>query len=241
MVQSAVKILQQNEYMTLTDEMDNPARIMFSISRDDLYKIRVQRDDLDHFIRTILRIYNGVFSEFKAISEAEIASLSGYNIEKVKELLQKLWQLRIIRYIPSNRSPMLYMNEARLPRADIYISPETYLQRKKMMYERFENMLRYANNETECRGVLFEQYFGDKNPKACGVCDICLQRRRERKITPNNIREQILEILSNNEQIHIKEIAANIASDPQQIGEIIDQLKSEDKIITLSNGKVQKN
>ena len=243
MVQSAVKILQQNEYMTLTDEMDNPARIMFSISRDDLYRIRVQREDLDQFIRTILRTYNGVFTEFKPISEAEIASMSGYTVEKVKELLKKLWQLRIIRYIPSNRSPMLYMNEARLPRADVFISPETYQQRKKMIYERFENMLRYANNDTECRGVLFEQYFGDKNPKACGVCDICLQRRRE-GITPtsnSNIREQIIEILSPKKPISIKEIAAKIACDPQQIGQMIDQLKSEDKIMTLSNGKVQIN
>ena len=41
--------------------MANPARIMFCVSRDDLYKIRVARDDLDHFIRTLLRLYEGVF------------------------------------------------------------------------------------------------------------------------------------------------------------------------------------
>ena len=50
-VQSALKLLQQNGYMTLTDAQENPARIMFCVSRDDLYRIRVQRDELDHFIR----------------------------------------------------------------------------------------------------------------------------------------------------------------------------------------------
>ena len=54
-VQSALKLLQQNGYMTLTDAQENPARIMFCVSRDDLYRIRVQRDELDHFIRTLLR------------------------------------------------------------------------------------------------------------------------------------------------------------------------------------------
>ena len=52
-VVSALKLLQQNGYMTLTDAQENPARIMFCVSRDDLYKLRVQRDELDHFIRTL--------------------------------------------------------------------------------------------------------------------------------------------------------------------------------------------
>ncbi|MEG1560774.1 MAG: helicase-related protein, partial [Clostridia bacterium] len=51
-VQNALKLLRQNGYMTLTDEQDNAARVMFCISRDDLYKIRIARNDLDPFIRT---------------------------------------------------------------------------------------------------------------------------------------------------------------------------------------------
>lgn len=73
-VVSALKLLQQNGYMTLTDAQENPARIMFCVSRDDLYKLRVQRDELDHFIRTLLRLYNGVFTEFRQIDEGEIAT-----------------------------------------------------------------------------------------------------------------------------------------------------------------------
>ena len=84
---------------------------MFCVSRDDLYRIRVQRDELDHFIRTLLRLYNGVFTEFRQIDEGEIATWSGYTVERVKELLKRLWQLRVIRYVPSNRSPILFMNE----------------------------------------------------------------------------------------------------------------------------------
>ena len=73
-VASALKLLQQNGYLTLTDEMRNPARILFCISRDDLYKLRVVRNDLDHFIRTVLRLYDGVFTDFRPIDEQEIAA-----------------------------------------------------------------------------------------------------------------------------------------------------------------------
>ena len=180
-VQSAIKLLQQNGYMTLTDLQDNPARVMFCVSRDDLYRLRLQRDRLDPFIRTLLRLYNGIFTEFRPIDEGELATWSGYTVEHVKELLKELWQLRVIRYIPANRSPLLFMNEERLPRADLYIAPETYRRRQELMRERFEQMLAYAANETECRSTVLERYFGADAPAPCGICDLCLARKRAAK------------------------------------------------------------
>ncbi|MBQ4540702.1 MAG: ATP-dependent DNA helicase RecQ, partial [Alistipes sp.] len=85
-VRAAINLLEQNGYLTLTEEMENPARIHFCISRDELYRIRVGRNELDHIIRIILRLYNGVFTEFRPIDERTIASTSGYTIERVKEL-----------------------------------------------------------------------------------------------------------------------------------------------------------
>lgn len=180
-VQSALKLLEQNGYLTLTDVRDNPARIMFCVSRDDLYKLRVKRDELDHFIRTLLRLYNGVFTDFRPIDERELATWSGYTEQRVKELLKRLWQMRVIRYIPSNRSPMLYFDEERLPRADLYIAPETYARRLELTQERFERMLAYASNDERCRSVVLDEYFGGQSAEPCGVCDVCLARRREEK------------------------------------------------------------
>ena len=177
-VQSALKLLQQNGYLTLTDMQDNPARVMFCVSRDDLYRLRLQRDRLDPFIRTLLRLYNGIFTDFRPIDEGELATWSGYTVEHVKELLKELWQLRVIRYIPSNRSPILYLNEERLPREDLYIAPETYRHRQELMRERFAQMLAYARNETECRSMILERYFGAEDPEPCGICDVCLARKR---------------------------------------------------------------
>lgn len=180
-VQSALRLLQQNGYLSLTDAQENPARIMFCISRDELYKLRIRRDDLDPLIRTILRLYNGVFTDFRPIDEGELATWSGYSVERVHELLKLLWQLRVIRYIPSNRSPILYMNEERLPRADLYIAPETYRLRQELIRKRFERMIAYAANETECRSMVIEEYFGAPDPLPCGVCDLCLARKRASK------------------------------------------------------------
>lgn len=182
-VSCAIKLLQLNGYLTLTDARENPARILFTVSRDDLYKLRIRHDDLDPFIRTLLRLYNGVFTDFKAIDEREIATWSGYSVERVRELLRRLWQLRVIRYIPANSSPLLYLHEDRLPKSDLYIAPETYRRRKELTHERFEQMLHYASNEEECRSVLLDHHFGAVESRPCGICDICLAKRRAAKRT----------------------------------------------------------
>ncbi len=227
---SALKLLQQNGYMTLTDAQDNPARILFTISRDDLYKLRVQREELDHFIRTLLRLYDGVFTDFRPIDELELATWSGYTVERVKELLKRLWQLRVIRYIPSNRSPILFMNEERLPRADLYIAPETYQRRKELMRERFEQMLAYAANEELCRSVELEHYFGAEEAQPCGVCDLCLKRKRAAKQpSDNELRERILTLLRNS-AANPRVIAQQIGAPPERLAELIRSLLAEGAI-----------
>jgi ATP-dependent DNA helicase RecQ len=236
-VRSALKLLQQNGYMTLTEEMENPARVMFCVGRDDLYKIRIDRQDLDHIIRTILRMYNGIFLEFRAIDEREIATVSGYTVEHVKELLKRMWQMRIIRYVPSNTSPMIFMDEERLPTQDIYIAPETYIHRKLLITERFDNMLAYLNNDTECRSVVMQRYFGDIEASPCGICDCCLAARRAAKHSNDEMRQQILDLLRNS-PLTPRDLARALKFEPTKVAIEIDKLREEQKISVTAEGKL---
>ncbi len=231
-VSNAIKILEANGYMSLTDEMANPARIMFCVSRDDLYKVRVSHDSLDHFLRVILRLYSGLFTEFRPISEAEIAHWSGYTIFKVKELLTRLWQMRLIKYVPSNQSPLLYLECERLDVDDIYISPETYAIRKEQFIERFEQMVSYAQNTTVCRSRIFEKHFGVDDNEDCGVCDICLEKNKSLK---NNIEEQIFELLSKSDMT-VRELVMTIHAPTTKIADKIEELLEEEKIDTTREG-----
>ena len=236
-VRAALKLLEQNGYMTLTEEMENPARILFCVSRDELYRIRVGRNELDHIIRTILRLYDGIFTEFRAINEQVIASTSGYTIEKVKELLKRMWQMRIIRYIPSNNSPILFMNEERLPTKDLYISPDTYLHRKNLMAERFENMRLYASSESECRSVILQRYFGDNKAEACGSCDVCLAARRRQRGDAEQIATSVIELLKN-KTMDVRELCRHIKVDPERVAAVVDKLKEDGKISASISGKL---
>jgi len=233
---NAISILQQNGYMTLADEADYPSRIMFCVSRDSLYKIRVERDDLDYFLRVILRMYSGLFSEFRAINEQEISVVSGYTVERVKELLKMLWQLRIIRYIPSKRTAILYLDEPRYDTGDVYISPESYTIRKDMAAVRYRAMFEYSENDSECRSVQLRRYFGEPEPQPCGICDVCIARR---KAAPErDISARVLGLVESG-AVSVKDIVRGISADDAAVVSAIEKLVEKRKIAVGTDGIVR--
>ncbi len=234
----AIKILQQNGYMTLTDEQDNPSRIRFIVTRDALYRIRVDRKELDHLLTVLLRRYTGLFSDFVPIDEDELVHLSGYTAERLKELLKMLWQLHIIRYIPGKRSPVLILDEERLPTRDVRISPESYAQRKACATQRLDQMLHYATTD-ECRSLMIRRYFGETVDQPCGVCDVCLKNRR-RATGPHDLEQEILTRLGS-EPMSIRELTSTLRRDPNLILETVTDLLHHGKIKEREDGKLQIN
>lgn len=66
---SALKILTRAGYLEYTDEQDNASRIMFTITKEELYRIREQSEDTEKLIRILLRSYTGLFTDYAYISE----------------------------------------------------------------------------------------------------------------------------------------------------------------------------
>jgi ATP-dependent DNA helicase RecQ len=216
-VVSALDLLERNEYMSYVDVTDNPARVIFKVSRDDLYKYTMS-DTVERVVRTMLRMYNGLFTEFRAIDEEVIAAATDMSREQVHQVLRELWRSQIIRYVPANSSPMIYMNEERLPLSSLYISPKSYGYRKEQMISRFEAMVGYAENTTECRSVILSNYFGDSSAEPCGHCDVCLANKRNAKSedSAEAVEKRIVEFLNEGE-LPLREIARRVAAKPQTI------------------------
>lgn len=237
---NAVKILQQNGYMTLTDELDNPARIRFCVARDELYRIRVNRKELDHIITILLRRYTGLFSDYVPVDEDELAHLSGYTVEHIRVLFKTLRQLHIIQYIPGNRSPMLVLSEERLPTANVRISPESYTLRKAVAEKRLEQMFNYITESSTCRSVLIQRYFGETDALPCGVCDRCLEHKHPSQKGAQIIQQQLLALLAQQPQ-DVRTLVSHLHHDAERILEEITVLLNARKIIEKSDGKLQIN
>ncbi|MFI3303371.1 MAG: ATP-dependent DNA helicase RecQ [Rikenellaceae bacterium] len=233
---SAIKILQMNDYLTLIDEMEHPARIMFVVSRDDLYRVRVNYQNLDHFIRILLRLYDGVFTEFRRIDEVQISALSGYKPHQIKDMLKQLWRMRLIRYTPSNYSAMIYLNKDRSPINDLFISPESYKYRKELYVERLGRMVEYTKNTNVCRSKILSSHFGEKSAEECGVCDICIEKRHN-TVEYKDIRLKITHAIANSPQrkLSTKELVTIIPIPPKRLLAELDKMSLEG-IVTIDIG-----
>ena len=236
-VHNIIKLLQLNGYMTLVEDCEHPARMMFMVTRDELYSIKMQSEKEEDILRTILRLYTGIFNEFRPIDEMEIAAASKHSYEDVHNLLKRMWRANVIRYIPTNHDPLIFLDEERLPAKDVYISPATYSHRKSLMMERFNHLLHYANDGQECRSRIIEQYFCDKMSEPCGICDNCLARKKREKNNIPNYEQQILSLLDT-EPMTIKELIAKIKGNEQTLIKTIRNL-TEKGVISAEESKLR--
>lgn len=238
-VQSALALLEQNGYMTLIDQNDEPAKMMFECSRDSLYGVHAGGNDMDMMLRTILRKYDGLFSRFRSINELDIAAEAQLSAERVHELMKVLWRMKVIRYIPANNSPLVRFDTERLPVKDIYIAPESYQLRQRLMIERYEAMVEYVTSEDKCRSQLIERYFGDGKAKECGVCDVCLARRHG-STSCSDLEQRVAELLSDTE-LDIKELVANLNYAPERVVDVVNKMVAVGKISVSKYGKLKIN
>ncbi|MFC2086762.1 ATP-dependent DNA helicase RecQ [Bacteroidota bacterium] len=173
---NALKILEKEGYIILTEEIDNPSKLHFQVGRDDLYKFQVANIKFDSFIKLLLRSYTGLFSDYMAINEDTLAKRSNTERKVIYDYLNKLKTLGIINYLPRKKNPLVIFTEERLDDKNLYISKSDYESKKNRYVEKLNVMLEYCTEETKCRSEFLLQYFGEKDTYRCGQCDICNQR-----------------------------------------------------------------
>ena len=231
-VDSALKILTQAGYLEYTGEQDNTSRLLFTIRRDELYRLREMGDDMDKLIQTVLRSYTGVFTDYTYINEDSLALRTGLTRRQIYEQLVHLAKLRIVSYIPRKKTPYIIYTRERIEAQLIHISPEIYEERKARYETRINAMLEYVTNDTLCRSRMLLDYFGEKNEHNCGQCDTCIGLRKQ-TATCQPDREELYE------KIH--EI---LSGAPQTPAGLLEQLPIEKELLTealhrlLDEGKI---
>jgi ATP-dependent DNA helicase RecQ len=239
---SSLKFLEKEGYIELTDELDNPSRIMVIVDKNELYKYQIAHAELDIFIKLLLRNIAGLFNNYVRIDEGYIAKISGMPLNAVTENLLKLSKAKVINYIPRKKTPLVIFTEERLDDKNLYISPENYKTRKERYLKRIEAMLAYASGTTKCRSQSLLEYFGEKDSFRCGKCDVCTSRNEldMNKYQFDQILEQLKDILANR-NINIEELVDSIKYPPEKTAIVIRWLLDNDKIIKTEKGLLKWN
>ena len=233
---SALKILTRAGYLEYTDEQDNVSRIMFTITKEELYRIREQSEYTEKLIRILLRSYTGLFTDYAYISEDNLSTRSGLSKQQIYETLLSLSRQHILHYIPAKKTPYIIYTRERQETERVYLSKEVYEDRKESYVQRINAMIEYAESENRCRSRMLLRYFGEKNEHNCGQCDVCLQQHQSglKSGEFEAISQQLQALLKEN-PLSLQEIKDKMQVTENHLIKVVSYLVSEE-IIRQENG-----
>lgn len=236
---SALKILTRAGYLEYTDEQDNVSRIMFTITKEELYRIREQSEYTEKLIRILLRSYTGLFTDYAYISEDNLSTRSGLSKQQIYETLLSLSRQHILHYIPAKKTPYIIYTRERQETERVYLSKEVYEDRKESYVQRISAMIEYAESENRCRSRMLLRYFGEKNEHNCGQCDVCLQQHQSglKSGEFEAISQQLQALLKEN-PLSLQEIKDKMQVPENHLMKVVSYLVSEE-IIRQENGYLE--
>ena len=230
---SSLKLLQQAGYIELTDEQDSSSRLLFTVGKDHLYNIK-QSPEQEKLMHVLLRSYTGLFTDLAAINEDIIAKRLEWTRDEVYKQLVGLAKEHIVQYIPRKKTPFLTFVREREATSRIALTKETYEDRRDRYVSRVKSVLDYAQEENNCRSQVLLSYFGEKETKPCGKCDICLKKRETQVSTDDfeTIQQAVLQVLQS-EELSINALIKRIPFKEPKVLQVIRFL--------LDNGQVVEN
>ncbi len=228
---NSLKFLEREKYIELTEELNNPSRVYFKVSRDDLYKFQVANASMDGFIKLLLRSYTGMFSEYVPVNEEVLSKKSGLSRDIIYKFLVNLSSRDIINYIPGKKTALIIFTEERLDRKSLHISPENHKDVMDKYLGRLDEMLKYITSQTKCRASILLDYFGQESVR-CGMCDVCMSRNELdlSKYEFDQILDRIKEILEK-ESMTADRMVSKIEADEEKTVKVIRWLLDHDKIL----------
>ncbi len=202
-VHSSLQILQRAGYIEYLEEQDNQARVKFIVTRDDLYRLRGDTPHEEKVIVALLRNYGGLFADYGFVDESMIAHQCGLKPNDVYQTLKLLSEKHVIQFIPRKQVPYVRYLQRREDSEHVMLPPAVYEERLAQYQERIEAMLRYAKDDSKCRSRQLLEYFGEKNVRDCGMCDVC---HNASKADIQQVQQQILRLLADRKQHHLTEL-----------------------------------
>ena len=175
---NSLKLLEKEGFLMLGEALLSPSKIYVKADKESLYRFQVENENLDPFIKTILRSYSGVFTDFVTINENDIARRANITPEEVKKLLTLLEKQQILDYIPSSDRPKIFFTENRVEARHLTLSAGNYKGLMKDAQRRLESVIHYSESSHKCRSVQLLEYFNESNVRRCGKCDVCLERNK---------------------------------------------------------------
>ncbi len=173
-VNNVLKILEQEELISYSDQFFLPSTVVFTSNKSELELFEKTYPQYDPAIKGLLRSYDGIFDYPSSINETH---LSRFILVKREKLISDLFEIKkmgIIDYTPQKENPQIKFLQNRVNSSNLAINQKNVRKRKFAYEKRLHAIIEYIKNEHTCRSKIIAAYFNDLNVNKCGICDNCL-------------------------------------------------------------------
>jgi ATP-dependent DNA helicase RecQ len=197
-VYNALKRLEEEGLVQFNESYYSPSALHIAVDNTKLYEFQVANARFDPLIKMILRLFGGeLFTGFSKISEMYLAKAMKISAVEIVKHLKHLDELKIVIYQPAKDIPQITFV---LPRQDadrLPINKARLEERKKLLTSKMKAMQGFVENTHRCRMQLIQDYFNEVTYQTCGICDVCIQKRKAENLAAfNGMREEVAVLLS---------------------------------------------
>ncbi|SMO46327.1 RecQ family ATP-dependent DNA helicase [Solitalea koreensis] len=221
---NSLKFLEKDNYLALSDGVLMPSRIKLIVNHEDLYKFQIANARFDIPIKILLRSYGNLFDSYVVIDERLLAKRSNMPIDQYQLLLKQLEELGIISYLVQSDLPRITFLAPRAEAKSMFINAVYLRDRKELLEEKLEAVIRYASSPDTCRSRMLREYFGETVINECGSCDVCINRRKKEESASHiELRKLIME-LARNDQPFLNDVPEKINYRKEELLPIIREM-----------------
>jgi ATP-dependent DNA helicase RecQ len=231
-----LNILSNNGIIELTNTYNQKSTILFNASSKNVILYAINNIYTKNFINSILRTYSGLFKQEVKVDEFLLAKKNNITSRQVIANLEQLEKENILTYKSIKTDIEIRFLVPREDDLTINRYSREIVQFLKQKEKKTDDFLLYILNNSTCRNTQILDYFDEKTTKNCGICDVCLSKKRTKKVA---IALQILAILKQEKALTSQEINQNIKANEKDILIHLRQLLSEDKIQINHQNKYQ--
>lgn len=197
---NALNSLDRLAIIQLSKEFGRRTALQFLVPSEKLLDYFKSDASISVVGKTILRMYGGIFETSTAINLELVAKKTGLNVPKVIEALQRMQRDELV-------DLSLFLTDASItflvPREDdktINVIAKEVKQLNKKKEQQVASVLRYIENDQQCRSAQLVSYFGEEVEEPCGICSVCAsQETTVTKKEAQLISEKIMILLEENE------------------------------------------